>query len=197
MNSINKIISDNYFHIILNNRNTIVNLFHLFYNLILGQGAYGKVYFGISLKEKAPVAIKVLNKNNLNELTAYKEKQILINLKKFNLTPLFYELFPIDNKLYLIESLHGPDLRKLKKFCGGSFSKETVYHIGADLLFYIEYVHNVGYLHYDIKDDNVILLTNPMEINKHLLNFTLIDYGLSVQYVNFSNNNNYINKFDH
>ena len=56
----------------------------------------------------------------------------------------------------------------------------------------LEYFHELGYLHYDLKEDNIIMLTEPMKYKDNNLNFILIDFGLSIKI--FDENNNYICK---
>ena len=76
------------------------------------------------------------------------------------------------------------------------FGEETVCHIGTDLIYYyMECLHNLGYLHFDLKGDNIILLTNPLKIGNNPIHFTLIDFRYSVEYLNEDKNNNYINYF--
>ena len=51
-------VNDNYEKIFANNKNISVDAVHLFYDLIIGKGSYGKVFFRLSIFEKSPVAIK-------------------------------------------------------------------------------------------------------------------------------------------
>ena len=50
-----------------NNTNISADAFHLFYDLIIGKGSYGKVFFGLSILEKTPAAMKFLFNYHLIE----------------------------------------------------------------------------------------------------------------------------------
>ena len=76
-----------------------------------------------------------------------------------------------------------------------AFSEETVYHIGVDLIYYMKCLHNLGLLYFDLKDDNIILKTNPLKIGNNPIHFTFEDFRHSVEYLNKDKNNNYVNYF--
>ena len=44
-------------------------------------------------------------------------------------------------------------------------------------------LHDIGYLHYYLKEDYIILSLEPLNVNNNDSNFILIDYGLSVPFV--------------
>lgn len=76
----------------------------------------------------------------------------------------------------LMEAL-GPNLRKLLKQCpGNEFCKTTVYMITIQLIKRIRLLHQLGYVHNDLKLDNIIVgHKDPQQIY-------LIDFGLSCKY---------------
>ena len=59
-----------------------------------------------------------------------------------------------------------------------------------ELIIWLQKLHEIGYLHYDLKEDNIILALEPLNINNHFFNFILIDYGLSVEFIDENNKHN-------
>ena len=71
----------------------------------------------------------------------------------------------------------GPNLKKLKNQCPDHFSKETALEIGIQLLDRIELFHSLGYVHNDLKFENIVVgYDDPSKIY-------LIDFGLSQKYI--------------
>ena len=151
------------------------------------------VHFGLELFNKVPLAIKRFKKGLIDE-SYKKEKEIIQKLNNRNIYPIFYCIKFDRPNVFVINSLHGPNLARLKYFCyGRNFKLTTIYKIFHELLSCLEYFHELGYLHYDLKEDNIIMLTEPMKYKDNNLNFILIDFGLSIKIFD-ENNNNYICK---
>lgn len=161
---------------------TINNNFIYFPSLQAGEGTFGLVVFGIKIDCNTPVAVKVQKRSsNFNDLRI---EQSILNLTKNNLyfPKLFYYEENEEGNL-LIESLFGPSLSKLFKFCDYSFDLVTVYQIGIDILNALEVLHDNGYLYMDMKEDNIVILLNNLENKKENL-CTLIDFGKCFYYKN-------------
>lgn len=60
-----------------------------------------------------------------------------------------------------------------------SFSVKTVKHIGLKVVEQLEILHGMGYLHRDIKSENILIGNQDT-----LHNIYLIDYGLALKYKN-------------
>ncbi len=153
-------------------------------NKKIGEGTFGVVYFGISLRNKNfPVAIKIIKKSNIkfqnfeNEVNILKELENEIYFPKH-----LYSEFSKKNKI-IIQSMLGPNLKQLKGFCGGKFPIYTILNIGIDLLKRVRALHGHGILHRDIKPSNILYgnLTTNNIIEKDSL--YLIDFGISKKYI--------------
>ena len=97
--------------------------------------------------------------------------------------PKILDFFKFNNNNYLVEQMMGPDLYKLVNFVGiNNLNKNTIYRIGIDLLYNIKMLHKKGYLHMDLKLDNIVSLLEPKKIDNYYIHFTIIDFGLSFQF---------------
>ena len=174
--SINDIIIDNFYSILKNNEYISIDRFFMFKNLIIGKGRYGTVFFGIDLANARPIAIKISNEEKrIKSLT--QEIDIMTKLSKYKIFTKVYEQFMIQDQLYLIKTLQGHDLAKLRDFYGKKFSLTTVYKIGIDILRCFKLIHQLGYLYIDLKENNVAMLIKQIAYLKKLNNLILIDYG--------------------
>ena len=80
----------------------------------------------------------------------------------------------------LVQPLLGPSLEQLFDFCGRRLSLGTTLQLGVQLLRRLEAVHAAGFLHRDVKPDNILMgVRGPAERVAHL-----VDYGLSKRYRN-------------
>ena len=111
-----------------------------------------------------------------------RELDILKKLNKKGLYPLFQAIKK--DEAYYITSLHGQNFGKLRNFwCQRRFKLITIYKIIKELIIYLQNLHDIGYLHYYLKEDNIILALEPLNVNNNDSNFIIIDYGLSVPFV--------------
>lgn len=76
----------------------------------------------------------------------------------------------------------GPSLEKLFNHCKRKFSLETVLMIGDEMLSIVQYLHNEGFIHRDLKPDNFVV-----GYNNHAKIY-LIDFGLALSYMQHNNN---------
>ena len=184
LNFFTNFIRKNFLKLLSTYKNESLKNYFCFNNLKLGEGTYGRVTFGIEMFTKNPVVIKLL-KYGSKDKTGEIEKNVLVQLNKNSVLPKLYDLLEYDpNHKYLITSLHGPNLQKLEIFCHHhKFSRKTIYKIGIGLFKYIEFLHEVNYLHLDLKQDNILWLFEPIKINNNTLDFILIDFGFSIKYI--------------
>ena len=180
-NNIHDIIVNNIYNILKNNKFLSIEHYFMFQNLIIGGGTYGTVYFGIDIKSAKPVAIKASNEEKRNK-TLEVEISLMKKLSKHKLFSKIFDYYILDNKIFLIETLQGPDINKLKNFCGGKFSLMTVYKIGIEILQCLKHIHRIGYLYIDLKDDNIVMILKAIKLKNRINNITLIDYGFCEKY---------------
>ena len=162
------------------------NSYFLIKDLLIGKGKYGQVFFGVNKKDFTGVAIKRQGKNTTNDSLVNKEYFIFKELEKSNIFPKLYEYINFGYYYYFIESLQGPDLSKFFRF-SNEISLETAYKLGIEIIINLQILHNLGYLHIDIKEDNIASLTEAKVINSKVIHFALIDFGFVVRFKNEDN----------
>jgi serine/threonine protein kinase len=84
---------------------------------------------------------------------------------------------------YLVMNKLGPNLRTLfRKNTASRFSTKTIVQLGLQMTERIRKLHELGYLHMDIKPDNILLgTTNLRSLDSS--NIHLIDFGISKSYL--------------
>ena len=166
-NSQNKNINEN-------SKNNLENIDqYSFDGKILGRGAFAKVELATHKLTKEKVAIKIINKNDLNDnekVRLTREIKILKIMRHNNIVH-FYNSISSSNFVYIItEYINGKDLfsyiiqkKKLPEY--------EACHFFQQIIFAIEYIEKLKIVHRDIKPEN--LLINSQN------NIKLIDFGLS------------------
>lgn len=71
----------------------------------------------------------------------------------------------------------GPNLNEIFKLCGKTLPWVTIGRLMVEMITRLEELHKCGYIHRDIKPDNFCLGGSQLE------EIYLIDFGLSVNYV--------------
>lgn len=135
---------------------------------IIGNGAFCSVYKGYHNKLNKNVAIKISDKEFLNEINIY---NILSNeMKIIKKLDNFYN----NNKFYLIIDLLDKSCYAINKNI--NFTKKDILMISIQLIQQLFILHNNGILHMDIKPENIMY---DSDNNK----FKLIDFNLSKKYI--------------
>lgn len=161
--------------------------YFLFIDLVIGQGKFGTVWFGIDASKSNLVAIKSENKAELTSIIEF-EIEIMNKLEKFEIFSKFYDKIEFFDRIFLVETLHGPTVEKLWNFCGRKFSVKTIYKIGIELIHCLKFFHSCGFLYLDLKCDNISILLNKKNIEGYEINLTLIDYGFTEKYADDNGN---------
>ena len=122
---------------------------------IIGEGCFSKVFLGEDKYLRFKVAIlqiKVEDEENFNI-----ETYILQKIHGKGNFPQLYNTYSDDEDkyYYLIESLMGPNLKSLYKICDKDFDFLTIINIGIDLIKNIKILHDFGFVHRDLKPDNL------------------------------------------
>ena len=157
--------------------------YFLFKNLIICQGKYGTVWFGIDVNKSELVAIKSENKIESIQSLEH-EIDVMNKLDKYKIFSKFYDRIEVIDRIFLVETLNGPTIEKLRNFCVRKFSVKTIYRIGIELITCLKFFHSSGFIYLDLKCDNISILLSPIKIYNTEMHLTLIDYGFSEKYIN-------------
>ena len=158
----------------------------------IGSGSFGEVLYGKHKYKSLEVAVKIINSETSAE-TIKKEINITKKFQNEIGFPRIYDTFIYEKKNIIIESLLGPSLDKLFKYCGRIFPLKTVCLIGKEMVKRLETMHEKGILHRDLKPNNLTWgnynssynISNKNCDNNSKLDINtiyLIDFGLSCSY---------------
>eukprot|EP00347_Sterkiella_histriomuscorum_P003505 403364043 len=148
----------------------------------LGQGSFGEVWTATDIILDVEVAIKFSKDMQIFLL----ERDILIKVTNQNYEglPKFYASGLFEGHYFIVMQKLGRSLFDCIKERERLFSKKTVLQIGIQLLRVISNLHdkNVGYIHLDIKPDNIVIQSNDLtSCESSLLN--LLDFSVSKKYI--------------
>ena len=157
----------------------------------IGLGGSSQVYLGIRLADNKSIVIKQMNgtyNNNLN-----KEEKIHTKLRHCKLSWIscdFYECVRENKRKYLIFEKLGVSLQHLmderSNVNGGKMSLNQVLGILDRMIIILCKLHSIGYVHNDIKPENILIGTNENQLRSNQL--YLIDFGIATPFWDFKNN---------
>lgn len=145
----------------------------------IGKGTFGKVKLGVHNLTNERVAVKILEKDKIQDVNdverVAREIHILKMIRHPNIIQL-YEIIETPKQLYLImEYANGGELfdyivknQRVKEPQALQFFHQI---IGG-----VEYLHKLNIVHRDLKPENLLL--------DHNLNIKIVDFGLSNTYKN-------------
>ena len=148
---------------------------------VLGQGGMGSVMLARSEKDGQAVAIKTLlpevavSEQSLKRFM--REIEVASSLRHQHIVS-YIEHGSHNGIVYLVtEYVSGMDASKLAKHRGGKLSYKEVVKIIEQTLSALDFAHGKGFVHRDIKEQNILVDGNfPNYISK------LTDFGLSKSY---------------
>lgn len=152
----------------------------------LGSGAFGSIYKGENIRTKENVAIKI-EPLEANLKLLKNESSVYNYLKKYNFSGIpQLKWYGLDSKnYYMVISLLGDSINSyIEKH--GKLSLNNVLLIGNKMLNIIEFIHDKGLIHRDIKPDNFLFgVDGEGKIN--IEKVYLIDYGFCKVYKTIEN----------
>ena len=140
---------------------------------VIGVGAFGEVCLTKHVQSGSLYAMKILKKAEVlkrNQVAHVKaERDILAEADNEWVVKLFYSFQDKDNLYFVMEYVPGGDLMSLL-INKGVFREDMARFYIAELVLAIESVHRMGFIHRDIKPDNVLI-----DSDGHI---KLTDFGL-------------------
>ncbi|KAK6485364.1 serine/threonine-protein kinase LATS2-like [Huso huso] len=157
----------------------------------LGIGAFGEVCLTRKVDTNALYAMKTLRKKdvlNRNQVAHVKaERDILAEADNEWVVKLYYSFQDKDNLYFVMDYIPGGDMMSLL-IRMGIFPEQLAMFYIAELTLAIESVHKMGFIHRDIKPDNILI-----DLDGHI---KLTDFGLCTGF-RWTHNSKYYQKGSH
>jgi eukaryotic-like serine/threonine-protein kinase len=140
----------------------------------IGEGGMGVVYRGRYVKNNRRVAVKLLPEDVADDIILKRferEVELLKTLRHPNIVHSFGGVCEDKRRFYAMELVEGGSLDTLLRSRGGSLPWERVIELGVQMCAALQYAHEMGVVHRDIKPGN-FLLTKDGQVK-------LGDFGLA------------------
>ncbi|KYR01840.1 putative protein serine/threonine kinase [Tieghemostelium lacteum] len=145
----------------------------------IGQGAFGEIYSGKNIINGEQIAIKV-EKVDTKKQVLRLEVAVLKKLQACPYVCRFITCGRHNDYNYMVMELLGDNLSELRRRqADGKFTMGTTLKLGIQMIQSLQAVHDLGYLHRDVKPSNFAI---GLGQNKRNITY-LIDFGLARRYV--------------
>ena len=142
----------------------------------LGKGKFGLVKLGINKQTKEKVAVKIMNKNNMDsfDLELVRTEIEILKICQHPYIIKLYDIFENVDYIYIImEYCSGGDLYTFLKKRDFQLKEDKVVLMIYKLCKAVYYVHSYGIAHRDIKPENVLLTDENEDTDVRLMDFGL------------------------
>lgn len=147
---------------------------------LLGRGGMANVYYGIDLHLQRPVAVKVIGErfqeDAVHAARFWREARAMASWRHPNIPQIYQSGMEGVLVFYAMEYVQGQDLHQLLKEArqrGELLSFAEVLRIGRALAEALDYAHQKGAIHRDVKPSNVLMAEDGRIL--------LTDFGLVLQ----------------
>lgn len=145
---------------------------------VLGEGAFAQVRLGHDLISKEQFAIKVINKDAYDDREMQflmREVKIMMHIANANIVNT-YDIFESINYLHLvIEYMQGGELFDIVAD-QGHLSEQRASQVMRDIITGVDYLHDLGIVHCDIKPENILCKSKQWPLQVKLCDFGLANY---------------------
>jgi len=142
---------------------------------LIGQGSYGRVWYGRRRDDGAPVAIKVLREEYAGDpdtlARSLRERLALQGLRHAHLVPVDDLVVEGDTVAIVMEYVDGPDLRRLMRH--QTLDRYETLTVLAQVAAALAHVHEAGVLHRDVKPENILVSGRHAHLCARLTDFGL------------------------
>lgn len=149
----------------------------------LGTGGFGSVYRAADLRTREAVAVKIAHGKDGDDVLRA-ENRVYDGLRNTTAeivgVPRAHFFGKDLGETVLVMDLLGKSLEETWKDCGGQFSLKTVLMIGIQMLRRMQLVHHKGFIHRDVKPDNMIIGRTDRD------RIYLVDFGVTKKYRDYS-----------
>lgn len=148
------------------------------FGTMVGKGAFASVYKGINLRTKQVVAIKqILLEPDQNVAELMGEIDLLKILKHPNIVKYHGFVKTSTSLNVFLEFCSGGSLRQLYKRLGHGLPEQQIIQYAKAVLQGLEYLHDQGVVHRDVKAANVLIIEETNDIK-------LADFGVATKVTN-------------
>ncbi|KAI0565303.1 Calcium-dependent protein kinase [Gracilaria domingensis] len=151
-----------------------------FYELghVLGEGSFATVRMACDVESRQQFAIKIIHKDMYKQEELQwlmREVKIMMNVQHANIVDT-YDIFDSRDQLHLvIEYMAGGELFDIIAD-QGHLSEQSASIVMRDIIKGIEYLHDIGVVHCDIKPENILCKSKQWPYNVKLCDFGLANF---------------------